>query len=44
MDNLQHLAWVMDKLVDGKVVNRISVDPDTAEWARIALQRMLDIT
>jgi quinolinate synthase len=26
------------------VVNRITVDPDTAEWARVALQRMLDIT
>ena len=42
--DLPHLAWVMDKLVDGKVVNQITVDPDTAEWARVALQRMLDIT
>ena len=42
--DLPHLAWVMDKLVDGKVVNRITVDPDTAQWARVALQRMLDIT
>jgi quinolinate synthase len=42
--DLPHLAWVMDKLVDGKVVNRITVDPETAEWARVALQRMLDIT
>jgi quinolinate synthase len=42
--DLPHLAWVMDKLVEGKVVNKISVDPDTAEWARVALQRMLDIT
>ena len=32
------------KDVDGKVVNQISVDADTAEWARVALQRMLDIT
>ena len=28
----------------GNVVNQIAVDPDTAEWARVALQRMLDIT
>ena len=42
--DLPHLAWVMDKLVDGKVVNRITVDEDDAEWARVALQRMLDIT
>ncbi len=39
-----HLAWCLESLVEGRVVNRISVDPDTAEWARVALQRMLDIT
>lgn len=39
-----HLAWVLDNLVAGRVVNQIVVDPDTAEWARVALQRMLDIT
>ena len=39
-----HLAWVLEKLVDGEVVNRISVDPDTAAWARVALERMLAIT
>jgi len=39
-----HLAWVLENLVDGQVVNQITVDPDTAEWARVALQRMLDIT
>ncbi|HXY93486.1 MAG TPA: quinolinate synthase [Acidimicrobiia bacterium] len=39
-----HLAWVLDALVDGVVVNQISVDERTAEWARVALQRMLDIT
>jgi quinolinate synthase len=39
-----HLAWVLENLVEGNVVNRITVDKDTAEWARVALQRMLDIT
>jgi quinolinate synthase len=39
-----HLAWVLENLVDGTVVNRISVDADTTEWAKVALQRMLDIT
>jgi quinolinate synthase len=39
-----HLAWVLDSLVDGEVVNQITVDERTAEWARVALQRMLDIT
>ena len=42
--DLPHLAWVLDHLVDGKVVNQITVDAETAEWARVALQRMLDIT
>jgi quinolinate synthase len=39
-----HLAWVLENLVDGTVVNQIVVDPQTTEWARVALQRMLDIT
>jgi quinolinate synthase len=39
-----HLAWVLENLVEGRVVNRITVEPDVAEWARVALQRMLDIT
>src|SRR5438105_372554 len=39
-----HLAWVLENLVEGEVVNRITVEPETAGWARVALQRMLDIT
>jgi quinolinate synthase len=39
-----HLAWVLESLVRGEVVNQITVDPHTSEWARVALQRMLDIT
>jgi quinolinate synthase len=39
-----HLAWVLENLVEGNVVNRITVDGETAKWARVALQRMLDIT
>ncbi|MDQ1392259.1 MAG: quinolinate synthase [Acidimicrobiaceae bacterium] len=39
-----HLCWVLEHLVAGQVVNRISVDGDTATWAKVALQRMLDIT
>src|SRR3954470_14387242 len=38
-----HLAWVLESLVRGEVVNQITVDPRTTEWARVALQRMLDI-
>ncbi len=39
-----HLAWVLENLVEGRVVNRITVDRGTQRWARVALQRMLDIT
>ncbi len=39
-----HLAWTLESLVDGRVPNRITVDEDTAHWARVALERMLDIT
>jgi quinolinate synthase len=38
-----HLAWVLENLVDGRVVNQITVDADTAEWAKVALERMLAI-
>lgn len=39
-----HLCWVLENLVEGHVVNQVTVDPETTEWAEVALQRMLDIT
>ncbi len=36
-----HLAWVLEGLVEGEVRNRITVDGETASWARVALERML---
>jgi quinolinate synthase len=39
-----HLAWVLENLVQGVVVNQITVDADTAADARVALERMLAIT
>ena len=39
----QHLAWVLENLVEGNVVNQISVAEDVADNARIALQRMFDL-
>jgi len=39
-----HLCWVLESLVEGRVVNRITVDPETARWAKVALERMLAIT
>ena len=41
--DLPHLVWALESLVDGVVVNRIQVDPDTERDAKIALQRMLDL-
>jgi quinolinate synthase len=38
-----HLAWCLENLVEGRVVNRITVDAETARWARVALERMLEI-
>lgn len=39
-----HLLWSLENLVEGRVVNRISVPEDIAANARIALNRMLEIT
>jgi quinolinate synthase len=39
--DLPHLVWALENLVEGRVVNRIEVDADTAHWARVALDRML---
>ena len=38
----QHLAWTLENLVAGHVVNQITVPAHEAGLARIALQRMLD--
>ena len=40
----QHLAWALENLADGKVVNQIKVPPHEAELARIALDRMLAVS
>jgi quinolinate synthase len=41
--DLPHLCWVLENLVDGKVVNEIRVDTHTRKWATVALERMLAI-
>ncbi len=40
----QHLAWVLDNLVAGNVVNQITVAPEESEMAKLALNRMLDLS
>jgi quinolinate synthase len=39
----QHLAWALENLVEGRVVNRIQVRPGVKRWAKVALDRMLEI-
>ena len=39
--DLPHLVWALESLVEDRVVNQIVVDPETARWARVALDRML---
>ena len=40
----QHLAWVLENLLEGNVVNQIKVPEQVANSARVALQRMLEIS
>jgi quinolinate synthase len=39
----QHLAWVLENLVEGHVVNRIQVRKNVKRWARVGLDRMLEV-
>jgi quinolinate synthase len=39
--DLPHLVWAMESLVDGRLVNQISVDSENAKFAKVALERML---
>ncbi len=40
----QHLAWALENLVAGRVVNRIQVRPNIKRWAKVALDRMLEVS
>lgn len=40
----QHLAWALENLVAGKVVNQIKVPAEDAVLARLALERMLEVS
>ncbi len=39
----QHLCWALENLVEGNVVNQIKVKDSVKHWARVALDRMLEI-
>ena len=38
----QHLAWALENLVEGRVVNRVQVGDTVKHWARVALNRMME--
>ena len=38
-----HLLWILDGLLEGRIHNRIIVPGETKRWAKLALDRMLDI-
>jgi quinolinate synthase len=40
----QHLLWTLENLVEGRVVNQIKVAPAEAEQAKLALERMLEVS
>ncbi len=40
----QSLAWSLENLLDGNIVNEIIVDDETKHFANIALNRMIEIT
>ena len=40
----QNLAWAMENLAMGNVVNQIAVDEETKKWALVALERMISMT
>lgn len=39
--DLRHLCWVLENIVEGKVVNQIVVDDQAKHWSKVALRRML---
>ncbi len=39
-----HLLWVLEGLVEGKVYNRIAVPAEQKHWTKVALDRMLSIS
>ena len=41
--DLAHLCWSLENLLAGHPVNQILVDDETARWARVSLERMLQV-
>ena len=42
--DLPHLLWALENLESGEIVNRVTVETETARNAKIALDRMLELS
>ena len=40
----QSLAWALDNLAKGEIVNEIKVESETKEWSTVALERMISMS
>ena len=38
-----YLCWAVESLAEGHIVNQVIVPDETARWAKVALDRMLEI-
>jgi quinolinate synthase len=38
-----YLCWAVESLAEGRVVNQVVVPDDVSRWAKVALDRMLQI-
>jgi quinolinate synthase len=38
-----YLCWVVEQLAEGRIVNQVQVDEETARYAKVALERMLAV-
>jgi quinolinate synthase len=38
-----HLLWILEELLEGRVRNRVTVSEEQKHWTRVALDRMLSI-
>ena len=39
-----HLLWILEELLEGRVHNQVTVSADQKQWNRVALDRMLSIS
>ncbi len=40
---LSNLAATLEALEAGEPINEVTVEPETAHWGRVALERMLEL-